>query len=139
MSSQLAATSSKLAGDPSLAVSWNPTNTADTSTITISFSQAVVNPIIHLDRLGELSGLLTNSALLTLLTPGATLDKVSGPLHFLVDSSARTITRPTGLVLSGTESSLRNTAGTAAGSVRVGGTFTSLSFSGGDRQGRRRA
>lgn len=113
---------------PSLGVTWTSANATDLGTITITFSQAVVNPVIHLDRLGGVSG-TANSALLALVTSGATLTKLAGPAHFVVDSTARTITRQTGVATTGTESSLLSATGTAAGSVQVGGTFTTLTFS----------
>ncbi|WP_188699539.1 Ig-like domain-containing protein, partial [Sphingomonas prati] len=117
-------------GQPSLSTTWTTTNATDVGTITISFSQAVINPVIHLDRLGGAIGTTSNSALLTLLTSGATLAKIAGPAHFVVDSGTRTVTRTIGqTVAANTESSLDGTQGTAAGSVRIGGTFTSVQFS----------
>jgi CshA-type fibril repeat protein len=124
----IAAFDNNAQNQPSLGVTWTSSNTTDIGTITITFSQAVVNPVIHLDRLGGVSG-TSNSALLALLTSGATLTKLAGPSHFVVDSTARTITRQVGATTTGTESSLTNSLGTAAGSVQVGGTFTTLTFS----------
>ncbi len=124
----IAAFDNSAQNQPSLGVTWTSSNTTDVGTVTITFSQAVVNPVIHLDRLGGVSG-TSNSALLTLLTSGATLTKLAGPSHFVVDSTARTITRQTGATTTGSESSLTNSAGTAAGSVQIGGTFTTLTFS----------
>ncbi|WP_447932205.1 Ig-like domain-containing protein [Sphingopyxis fribergensis] len=98
-----------------------------TGTITITFSEAVTNPIINIDRLGGVAGTgLSNSATLTLATAGATLTKLAGSGHLTVGST--TIVRQTGVLTAGAESSLTNTAGSAAGSVRVNGTFTSLTF-----------
>ena len=116
-------------GQPSLSTVWNSSNTTDTGTITITFSQAVINPVINLDRLGGIANGVSNSALLTLLTSGATLTKLSGPGHFVVDTMLNTITRSPGLTTAGGESSLTSTSGTAAGSVRINGTFTSIQFS----------
>ncbi|MEW5963360.1 MAG: Ig-like domain-containing protein [Pseudomonadota bacterium] len=111
-------------------------------TITITFSQAVTNPVINLDRLGgnsfiDLNTLVSgdeesrsNSALWTLMTPAATLTELSGTSHF--DVTATTIQRtPNELMAnSGTsfESGTNSLTNTAAGSVRVNGTFTTLSF-----------
>ncbi|WP_428628510.1 Ig-like domain-containing protein [Sphingopyxis sp.] len=122
----IAAFDNSAQGTPSLSVTYNSNNTTDLGTITITFSQAVVNPVINLDRLGGVSG-TANSALLTLLTSGATLTKLAGPAHLVVGTT--TITRQTGVVTTGSESSLISTAGTAAGSVQVNGTFTTLTFS----------
>jgi VCBS repeat-containing protein len=98
-----------------------------TGTITITFSEAVTNPIINIDRLGGVAGTgLSNTSTLTVTTAGATLTKLAGPSHLTVGST--TISRQTGVATTGTESSLTNSAGTAAGSVRVNGTFTSLTF-----------
>ncbi|MDO9368144.1 MAG: tandem-95 repeat protein [Sphingopyxis sp.] len=115
-------------GTPSLVMGWTSTNSTDVGTFTITFSQAVVNPVINLDRLGGFLA-TSNSALISLLTPGATLTKLAGPSHLVVDTTARTITRQMGVVTTGSESSLTNTLGTAAGSVRINGTFTTLTFS----------
>jgi hypothetical protein len=122
----IAAFDNSAQGTPSLAVVWTSANTTDLGTITITFSQAVINPVINIDRLGGVSG-TANSALLTLLTSGATLTKLAGPAHMVVGTN--TITRQTGVATTGTESSLNGATGTAAGSVRVNGTFTTLTFS----------
>lgn len=95
-------------------------------TITITFSEAVTNPLINLDRLGGIDG-TSNSALLTLTTVGATMTKVAGPSHFVVTGT--TVTRQIGVATTGGESSLTNASGTAAGTVRVNGTYTTLTFS----------
>ena len=130
----IAAFDNNAQGQPSLGTSWTTNNTTDVGTITISFSQAVVNPVINLDRLGGATTAnnvtTSNSALLTLLTSGATLTKIAGPSHFVVDSGAGTITRTPGVTVAANgESSLTPASGTAAGSVRVNGTFTTLQFS----------
>ena len=110
---------------PSLGAVWNTTNTTDVGTVTITFSQAVTNPIVNIDRLGGVSG-TSNSSLWTLTTAGATLTRLTGPSHFVVTST--TMTRQTGQTTTGTESSLDGTQGTAAGSVQVNGTYTSITF-----------
>ena len=122
----IAAFSNAADGDPSLGLQWNSTNTTDISTVTITFSQAVINPVLHMDRLGGTSG-GANSSLWTILNPSASLTSLAGPSHFQV--GATTITRETGVVTAGAESSLTNSTGTAAGSVRINGTYTTLSFS----------
>ncbi len=98
-----------------------------TGTVTITFSKAVTNPIIHIDRLGGVDGGgLSNSSVWSLATSGATLTRLAGPSHFL--TTATTFQRQTGIATAGTESSLTNATGTAAGSVQVNGTFTTLTF-----------
>ncbi len=121
-----------IAGTPSLITVFNNAGVANgTATITITFDQAVTNPIINIDRLGGLnSGVpgsqTTNSALLTLTTPGATLTDLGNQAHFAV--TATTIIRTTGVISTGAESSANSATGTAAGSVRVNGTFTTITF-----------
>ncbi|MEL6788115.1 MAG: DUF4347 domain-containing protein, partial [Cyanobacteria bacterium J06607_15] len=113
-----------------------------TGTITITFSQPVTDPIINLDRLGGNSGIdpdinivgdeesLSNGARWTLTTPGASLAKVSGVDH--LDVTPTTIERTPNVNLvyeEGTsESGFDNTRNTAGGSVRVNGTFSTLTF-----------
>jgi VCBS repeat-containing protein len=108
-----------------------------TGTVTITFSKPVINPIIHIDRIGGSSGTTSNSSLWTLTTAGATLTKLNGSSSLLVGGAAAngstgtTIQRQTGFTMSGsatTESSLTNNLGTAAGSIQVAGTYTTLTF-----------
>ena len=74
------------------------TNTSEASTdagtgiVTINFSQAVTNPILHLDRMGGSAGPLQNGLQLTLLTGGVTLTRLNGTGHFSVNAGAGTIT-----------------------------------------------
>jgi VCBS repeat-containing protein/CshA-type fibril repeat protein len=145
--------------DPSLAFvfNWDTTPEAATSTtlpqastdggtatITITFSQPVTNPIIHLDRLGgnmaydpntSVSGdevSQSNSSLWTLTTPGATLTDLSVPTnvpHFSVTSTTIQRTPNQNMVFSpSAEAGTNGTNSTAAGSVQVNGTFTSITF-----------
>ncbi|MDN3524183.1 Ig-like domain-containing protein [Halomonas sabkhae] len=132
-------------GAPSLSTSfaWDTdsengeqaSNDAGTGRVTISFSEEVTNPIIHLDRLGgfdDTSGEVHNGAQLTLDTSGVTLSRLSGSDHFAVDSSAGTISNAavgdaTGSGYS-SESSMVADDGSAAGSVQVTGTVTSVEF-----------
>lgn len=109
-------------------------------TITITFSQPVTNPIIHLDRLGSVydppgPGFESISATLTLTTAGATLTKLAGSPHLLIDGSGainatgNTIVRTVGDTTTNSfESTMDTATGTAAGSMRVNGTFTTLTF-----------
>ncbi|MEY4500332.1 MAG: hypothetical protein RIS52_222, partial [Pseudomonadota bacterium] len=121
----IAAFTNGVQGTPSLSTVFNSAAAGQTGTITITFSEAVTNPIINIDRLGGLLGTTTNSATLTLTSAG-TLTRLAGPAHLLV--TATTITRVAGATSAGTESSLNAATGTAAGSVQVNGTFTTLTF-----------
>ncbi|WP_405384388.1 T9SS type B sorting domain-containing protein [Maribacter sp. LLG6340-A2] len=99
--------------------------------LTFTFSSPVTNPILHIDRLGGGYGFgpHSNSALLTLITPGLSLTRLSGNgIHFEVTSN--TITRtPDQLFGSSTTSECGTpTVGGSAGSVRVNGTVSSVSF-----------
>ena len=100
-----------------------------TGLVTITFSQAVTNPILHLDRLGGFGGSLSNSSLWTLLTSGATLTELAGTSHF--DTTATTISRTPNQTLgtgATSESGTNSALNTAAGSVRINGTFTQIQF-----------
>ncbi len=106
--------------------------------ITISFSQAVKDPILHLDRLGGSDGSKQNGMSFSLLTSGITLNRLSGSSHFQVSGGViqnnqidTTHSVPFGggtMSAAGGESSMTATAGTSAGSVQLQGTFTTLSF-----------
>jgi VCBS repeat-containing protein len=130
-------------GDPSLSFIYNwdtspggstgeASTDAQTGLITITFSQPVTNPILNLDRIGGQAGAVHNGMMLTLLSGGVSLSKISGPAHFLVNSAAGTITRAgIDTVVGGgysAESSLNGATGTAPGSVQLIGTFTTVQF-----------
>ncbi|MBK8768818.1 MAG: tandem-95 repeat protein [Rhizobiales bacterium] len=100
---------------------------AGTGTVTITFSKPVTDPIINIDRVGGLGGSSTNSSLWTVTTPGATLSKVSGSSSLNV--TATQFNRTVGGTSVNTESSLTDGTGTAAGSIRVNGTYSTLTFS----------
>ena len=117
-------------GGASLGAQWN----SGAGTVTITFSTAITNPVIHLDRLGGVNG-TSNSSLWTLATVGASLTKLSGPAHFEVNSATGTIQRTTGVASAGSESSLTSTTGSSAGSVRINGTFTTITFNVGQASG----
>ena len=120
------------AGTADFVTVFNIAGTASaTGTITITFSTAVTNPIIHIDRLGgntNFTGpLLTISPVITLTTAGATLTELTGTSHF--DVTATTIQQTIGLPAGNFgESGATPLLGTSAGSVRVNGTFTTLTF-----------
>ncbi|MDO5969014.1 T9SS type B sorting domain-containing protein [Flavivirga aquimarina] len=105
--------------------------TNGTGVLTFTFSNPVVDPILHIDRLGGGYGFgpHSNSALLTLITSGVSLTRLSGNgNHFEVTSN--TITRtPDQLFGSSTTAECGTpTVGGSAGSVRINGTITSISF-----------
>ena len=129
-------------GDPTAAQASADTGTG---TVTIAFSQPVTNPIINLDRLGGFAGYdpntfvagdeyaFSNGALWTLATPGATLTDLTagnGLNHFAVTSTTIQRTPNEAMVYgqSGGESGFDSSRNTAAGSVQVNGTFTTLTF-----------
>ncbi len=99
--------------------------------LSFTFSKAVKNPILHIDRLGGgyFPGPRSNSALITLITPGLSLTKLSGNgPHFAITPT--TITR-TPDELFGTTTTPEcglPTVGGSAGSVRVEGIVTTISF-----------
>ncbi len=98
-----------------------------TATVTITFSQAVVNPILHIDRLGGFGNNISNSSLWTIDTAGATLTKLSGVSH--LDVTSTSFSRTGNLSTTGSEANADSTQGTAGGSIQVNGTYTSLTFS----------
>ena len=102
------------------------------ATITVTFSETVIDPILHLDRIGGAGGGLINGLEISLVTSGITLQRLSGTPHFVVDAVASTIGNssvgavdPVGAT---GESTLDPFLGTAAGSVRLIGTFNSVQF-----------
>lgn len=122
-------------GQPSLAPFLGYGTTGGTGVLTFNFSAAVTDPVIHIDRLGGVRGNLSaalddaTSALLTLISPGITLQRISGNgPHFEV--TANEITRTPDQLLNRPPNPECGGAadGAAAGSVRLVGTFTSVSF-----------
>jgi len=102
----------------------------DTSVITINFDQPVLNPVIHIDRLGGATTTgKSNSALWTLIS-GGNVEKLAGTSNLIVngDSFHRAIV-DSGVLLNPEANSNPN-AGTAAGSIRVntGSPVNSISF-----------
>ncbi len=111
-------------------------------TVTITFSTPVTNPIINIDRLGG-NGTFdpntstvggedsrSNSSMWTLTTPGATLLELAGVGHFDVTSTTFQRTPNQVMALAGIsgEASTNALTSTAAGSIQVTGTFTTLTF-----------
>tara|TARA_R100000935_G_C2841201_1_gene171143 strand:+ start:2423 stop:6214 length:3792 start_codon:yes stop_codon:yes gene_type:complete len=97
-----------------------------TGTLTLTFDRPVYNPVVHLDKLGELNGSVTNSVYLELITPGASITRLSGTTHFVTDTNA--VYREIDQTSSGSESSLVPLLGTAAGSILIEGVHSSLTF-----------
>jgi Domain of unknown function (DUF4347)/Cadherin-like domain len=98
--------------------------------MTITFSHAVKDPILHIDRIGGSDGTNQNGMAFTLQTSGVTLTRLSGTTHFSVSGAVITngqIGQPLGTGYSA-ESNTNQTLGTASGSVRLNGTFTTVSF-----------
>lgn len=101
-----------------------------TVVMTITFSQAVKDPILHLDRIGGSDGTNQNSSQMTLQTSGISLTRLAGTGHFSVAGSVITNNLSGTAIATGytSESSTTTNLGTAAGSVRLNGTFTTVSF-----------
>ncbi len=111
-------------------------------TVTITFSTPVTNPVINIDRLGG-NGTFdpdpatvggedsrSNSSLWTVTTAGATLVELAGVGHFDVTSTTfqRTPNQVMDLTGISGEASTNALNSTAAGSIQVMGTFTTLTF-----------
>ncbi len=110
-----------------------PSDDKGIGTMTITFSQPVENPVINFDRIGGWAQdtasdpVLSNSAYFTLTTAGASLTRLSGTDDFEV--TATTIQKtPDITVLGNSESTQGVNDGTAAGSVKIYGTYTTLTF-----------
>lgn len=102
-------------------------------TVTVGFSKAVDNPVLHIDRIGGISGGVNNSSVWTLsgnVSSGGTvsLTRLAGNSVFLVAGNG--FQRATGGPAEGnTECGTTATNGTGCGSVRFNGTgITSLTF-----------
>lgn len=115
------------------ATALNMTIPPNTYTITVTFSKAVDNPVLHMDRVGGSSGGQNNSSLWTLsnsVSTGGTvgLTRLSGNSVFTV--SGNTFQRTTGGAAAGSsECSTTGANGTGCGSIRFDGTgITSLTF-----------
>jgi len=118
-------------GRPSQVDTFNwtlPTATSgNLGTYTINFSKPVTNPVIHLDRIGGTSTAGTANSSKWILTSAGTLYRLAGPTHFETYSD-NSIIRTLGQTTTGTQSSLTGTNGTAAGSVMISGTHSSVTF-----------
>lgn len=127
--SQDGTTAAALPGDPSVQRSFNA---GECTTLSFTGSN-VVNPVLHIDRIGGAAGGAANSLIFTLngtdvFGQALTWTELSGTLDFL--STATTVvdeSAPTGgpTITSG-ESTFTADDGTASGSLRVNGTVSSL-------------
>ncbi|MBC8753667.1 hypothetical protein H2O64_03240, partial [Kordia sp. YSTF-M3] len=106
-------------------------------TITITYSQPVYNPIIHIDRLGGNSQVpsgnyISNSSLWTLQNAGLSMAKIAGNDQLIVNSKQfyrdpnQNLGTGTPIVLSGDADAAG--FGTAAGSIQIYGSVTTLTF-----------
>ena len=105
----------------------NASNDSAVMTVTFTFDSAVVNPILHIDRLGGSGSSTSNSSEWTVTTSGATFSKLAGVGHLDVTSTKFSRT-PNVSANSNSEASSNSSSGTAAGSIQVNGTFTTLTF-----------
>ncbi|MEW6477896.1 MAG: DUF4347 domain-containing protein, partial [Pseudomonadota bacterium] len=130
-------------GTPSLTFQYNWDSTPEgggtlastgggTALMTITFSQPVTNPVLHLDRIGGTGGGVHNGMTFTMQKSGLSLVRLSGTDHFSVVGGNVIRNSQVGAAV-GTgytaESSTNINLGTAAGSVLVNGTnVTSITF-----------
>ncbi len=70
-------------GTGSLSTLWDTPSDTEVGQVTIQFSTAVTNPVLHLDRLGGFAG-DSNSSMWTLATSGATLTRLMSAAPFVV-------------------------------------------------------
>jgi hypothetical protein len=130
-------------GTPSLTFLYNWDSTPEgggtlasdgggTALMTITFSQPVTDPVLHLDRIGGSGGGVHNGMSFTLQNSGLSLVRLSGTDHFAVVGGNVIRNSQIGAAV-GTgytaESNTNINLGTAAGSVLVDGTnITSITF-----------
>ncbi|MGB7287219.1 MAG: DUF11 domain-containing protein, partial [Salaquimonas sp.] len=96
-------------------------------TYTINFGKPVTNPVIHIDRVGGTAAAGTSNTSSWQLISGGTLFRLAGVGHFETYSD-NTFRRTLGVTTAGTESSTNNSTGTAAGSIMISGTHSSVVF-----------
>ncbi|EKF75936.1 hypothetical protein A11A3_00540 [Alcanivorax hongdengensis A-11-3] len=123
-----------MSGASAVLLTYDPGNTSRTRNVTFTFSNPVTDPVLHIDRLGGSSGGYNNSSAWTLVSGnGATsLTRLSGVGHFLVDQGGQRFRASVNDSVGGGWSSTCSSSaynGAACGSVRINGTFTTLTFS----------
>jgi len=103
-----------------------------TGTLEICFDEPILNPVIHIDRLGGAGSQAvptTNSAEFILTTPGLSLTRLSGTFDFEVTGTSIRKTPDVMGTISNPEATNMPEDGTAAGSVIVNGLVTCVEFS----------
>ena len=116
-------------GQPALAPFLGYGITGGSGVLTFNFTMAVTNPVLHIDRLGGGADSNATSALITMITPGITLQRLSGNgAHFEVNGNEITRTPDQTLTATPNQECDISTVGVAAGSIRLNGTFTTVSF-----------
>jgi len=125
------------AGDTSLQILFNWDTTAEgggtpaatdagTAILIFDFNEPVVDPVLHIDRLGGQGGGFSNSSQLTLLD-GLTLTELGGSGGF--DTTVTTIQRRSGETgTSGIECGVAVNVGTGCGTVQINGTTSQVRF-----------
>lgn len=96
--------------------------------MTFAFSETVKNPVLHIDRIGGWGGSISSSAKFTVTTPGVTLVRMTGTDDFQVTGTTFFRTPDITTTAVGEANQSAN-IGTAAGTMVVKGTFSSVSFS----------
>ncbi len=103
--------------------------TGGTGVLTFNFSQPVTNPVLHIDRLGGGADTNATSALLTMISTGITIQRLSGNgTHFEVNGNQITRTPNQILTPPVNQECDIGSVGVSAGSIRLNGTFTSVAF-----------
>ncbi len=118
-------------GRPSIVetFNWNEIRSlgGGTGDYTITFAKPVLNPVIHIDRIGGIIGTGQSNSSFWTLVSGGTMYRLAGAGH-LQTYSDNTIVRTIGVATAGGESSLNTATGTAAGSIMISGTHSSVTF-----------
>lgn len=118
-------------GRPSIVetFNWNEIRSlgGGTGDYTITFAKPVLNPVIHIDRMGGIIGTGQSNSSFWTLVSGGTMYRLAGAGH-LQTYSDNTIVRTIGVATAGGESSLNTATGTAAGSIMISGTHSSVTF-----------
>lgn len=126
---------SSVAGGTSLNYVVNPGGTS--MTVVFTFSKAVSNPVLHIQRLGGQAGTINSSSWQlsgSNLATTPTMSRLSGNFQFQLNGANTTFFRPVGgafvsAACTSTAGSTTDDGGMACGSVRVNGTgITSLTF-----------
>jgi len=120
-------------GGNSLEARFRPYGT--NRTITVTFSKPVDDPVLHVDRLGEISANNASSSVFTLSSFAAessdvTVSRLSGNPQFQVNTGAKSFRRATGSTSNSSNNCTQDAnRGTACGSIQfVGSGITRLTF-----------